>query len=968
MSLTAAERLILQRRLARLRRRGSPASRVLAISVGVLVSLPLVALVALLVGTGIVYASLAEALDAGIESIGKIDDRQLFQTTRIVDREGLLLRELAPQGKRTYVKIDEIPDHVVQATISVEDADYFENTGIDLMGIGRAIYGEISGQPGLGGGSTITQQLVRHVAFSYEERVARSYERKIKEIVLAMMLTRQHSKDQILEWYLNEIYYGNLAYGIEAAAQTVFGKSAKELSLAESALLAGLPQAPADLDPLDPDPDIQAAVANRQATVLGLMVKEGFITPAQSKAAAKRKLKKVERDDDLFLAPHFVVYVEKLLEERVGADALARGGLEVVTTLDMRLQAIAEREIREQVDALRERHDLTNAALVALEPATGQVLAMVGSADYWNREIDGNVNVAIRERQPGSSIKPVTYLTAIEQGMAPSTVFWDVPMKLTLPSGIYEPVNYDGKFHGPVRMRKALGNSYNIPALKVLGLIPPGENEDGSPRYGVELVIDKAHAMGVSGLRRDPWDYGLSLTLGGGEVTLLDMTTVYATLANLGEHVQPNPILEIRDSSGKTLYSLADDEKALERSRAADERAAYIITDMLSDNQARQPSFGSSNPLSLGIPAAAKTGTTNDYKDNWTLGYTPYLAVGVWAGNSDNSPMRNSSGVTGAAPIWNGFMRNVAVDAENREIIVAAREAFGLESPSRWTRPEGVIESQICQLQSLRQPVAGCPVYGPELFIADEMPETDAAWLMASAVVVPLPPEAVAPPPDARPDSPEATKPPFLLCSGDAGPGGDKAQPVALLPIPEDRPGGAIGEERRFVLEWAQQYGWPSLFPAPPCTPELADAALQAGSLPAFSTTGLDATLGISNSFGISGTLGVDLSRFHQQRASYRIGLAADSVLRARTAITGTAIFDPGEVEFFKVELGTGRQPQDWITLGDIHRNPVPEGGALEILDAPSLPPGPYVLRLALVKRDGNVMEPPYSVPIIIDR
>jgi membrane peptidoglycan carboxypeptidase len=328
----------------------------------------------------------------------------------------------------------------------------------------------------------------------------------------------------------------------------------------------------------------------------------------------------------------------------------------------MRLQTIAEEAIREQVDALRDRHDLSNAALVALEPGSGQVLAMVGSYDYWNADIDGNVNVAMRERQPGSSIKPITYLAALERGLPTSTVVWDVPMEVFTPQGVYRPKNYDDRFRGPVRLREALANSYNIPALKVLAMIPPDQKPDGSQRHGVELVIEKAHELGITGLQRDPWDYGLSLTLGGGEVTLLDMTVVFASLANLGQRVRPNPILRIVAPNGETLYDLKEDEEALTPVRAADPRAAYIVTDMLANPQSRAPAFGTGLPLNIGIPAAVKTGTTNDYRDNWTIGYTPYLSVGVWAGNSDNRPMRSSSGITGAAPIWSAFMRKAAVD------------------------------------------------------------------------------------------------------------------------------------------------------------------------------------------------------------------------------------------------------------------------------------------------------------------
>lgn len=992
MGLSPVERALLERRLRRRRRGATPFLGLLGILV---LAAPLAGSALALAGAGVAYASLAGELEGEIQALDDLDQRELAETTRIYDRDGTLLRErlVEDQGRRTYVPLSEVPLVMRQATIAVEDSDFYQNPGIDVGGIARAMYGEVSGQPDLGGGSTITQQFVRHVAFSFEERTARSYERKLKEIVLALILTRQASKDQILEWYLNEIYYGNLAYGVEAAAQTIFDKSARDLSLAEAALLAGLPQLPGVYDPLDPDPEVQAKVKARQRTVLQLMADGGFIGQAEAEAAAEAPLTYKAPDEELFLAPHFVVWVEDWLEAKLGADRLARGGLAVTTTLDLDLQSLGEREVREQVEALRERHDMSNAALVALEPASGQVLAMVGSADYWDDGIDGRVNVAIRERQPGSSIKPVTYAAAIAEGMSPATVIWDVPMELWLPGGrLYEPQNYDERFHGPVRLRAALANSYNIPALKVLGLIPPKPGEEpGDPKTGIHQTVEMAHRMGLTGLQRDPWEYGLSLTLGGGEATLLDMTTVYATLANMGERVRPNPVLRVTDSSGEVLYDLAQDEAALAAERALDEGVAYIVTDMLADNAARTPAFGGSSALQIGVPAAAKTGTTNDYRDNWTLGYTPYLVTGVWAGNSDNRPMRRSSGLTGAAPIWSAFMRNVINDEELRATVREAREAFGKDFATRFERPEDVVQARVCRLGSLNTLASTCQAYDTELFLKDRLPpgaipggaedplvapvlppavdpsgaaaaggdqpgDSEAAsvpvgdWRSVGAVVVPLP----GPPEDVLRQAAERGEPPkwptALLClPGGQGFGADKAQPVAVLPLPVDVAGSLIGPEREHALAWARANGWVAIEPLEACTLPMVEAALASGTLPGFpgAPGAAEAILPLPGS------------------AEYRLGLAPGSRISVRTVLTGTVVYDPNEIEYYKVELGPGRQPSEWITLGDVHRGTV-QGGPIEVLDAASLAPGDYVVRLVLVKKDGNFLNPPHSVPISI--
>jgi membrane peptidoglycan carboxypeptidase len=1041
MSLTPAERMILLRRLRRNNGGSAAMSAAVGIAVALVVLTPLLVVFGLFAAAGIGYAMLADELDQGLAKLENLHDRELFETTRIYDRNGTLLREVFVEGKRTYLPLDQIPSHVKEATIAVEDRSFYDNPGIEPTGIIRALRGELTGQPGLGGGSTITQQFVRHVAFSYEERVSRSYTRKAKEIILALILTKRYSKDQILEWYLNEIYYGNLSYGIEAASQTVFGKGAAELDLAEAAMLAGLPQLPGALDPLDPDPDAQGRVRHRQKTVLDLMVRAGYITQQEADAAAAEELVYTDGDEDLFLAPHFVVYVEDFLEQRLDPELLARGGLEITTTLDLSLQQLGERVVREHVEKLRDDHDLSNAALVAMEPRTGQILAMVGSADYWDDEIDGRVNVALRDRQPGSSIKPITYLTALERGLPTSTMLWDTRMELQLVLGEepWEPKNYDDEFHGPVRLRDALANSYNIPALKLLAKIPPvAEAEDeelfaaymadlsanypdgldpaGNPvevLAGVDLTVATAHRMGITGLNLYPWHYGLSLTLGGGDVTLLDMTTAYATLANMGGRMQPNPILRIADSAGNVLYDLADDEQALTLHEAADPRAAYIITDILSDNEARLPAFGPSNPLEIGVPAAVKTGTSNHPEtgnplDNWTLGYTPYLVTGVWAGNNDNTELRHSSGVTGAAPIWNAFMRNVAADPDNRSIVEQALADVGFELETKFEEPEDIAQAQVCDLASLNQLGSTCLSYRDEIFIPETQPLTTTVgvmpggaegelqmgqetaarvvpklqapgtglrvgpdgqlievgpateeegprtddWSIVNAVVVPLP----GPPPEVVAQAAEAGEelhwPSALLClPGGDGFGMDKAQPVAVVQLPRQDPFSMqVQEESVYVVEWARQHGWSALEPTEMCTPENVSAALERGALPGYGT----------DVFALGAGAGPLVTH-----SEYRLNLSPGAELSARTTLTGTVVYDPNDIEYFKVELGRGREPREWITLGDIHHGPVVDG-PLEVLDALSLAPDYYIVRLVLVKKDGNFLNPPYSVPIRI--
>lgn len=607
-----------------------------------------------------------------------------FSSTKIYDRHGVLLYEVFdPQGgRRTRVRLEDISPYLRQATIATEDKRFYQHPGVDPIGVVRAIWQNVTEQNIVSGASTIPQQLARTVFLSPEERSQRTLSRKVKEAVLATEIIRRYSRDEILELYLNTIYYGHLAYGIEAAAETYFGKTAADLSLAEAALLAGLPQSPAIYDPFT---NPEAAKA-RQSIVLSLMVEEGYITPAEAEAARSVELHFVAPRIEM-RAPHFVTYVRQLLEQKYGSAILYQGGLQVYTTLDSRLQGIAERVAREQIAALAEKH-VTNAALVALRPNTGEILAMLGSVDFFDPEIDGQVNVALRLRQPGSAIKPVTYVAAFEKGWTPATLIMDVPTEF--PDGAnppYKPTNYDKKFHGPVLVRTALGSSYNIPAVKTLQYV------------GLPAFLEMAHRLGIQSLNRP--DYGLSLTLGGGDVTLLELTGAYAVFANAGRRVPPVAILRVLDNYGRVI----EEYHPPEGQQVISPQHAYLITSILADNEARTPAFGPNSVLQLSRPAAVKTGTTDDWRDNWTIGYTPDLVVGVWVGNSDNTPMAHISGVAGAGPIWHNFMEEALADTPPRE----------------FPRPEGIETIEICA-DSGTIPSQVCPHRKGEIFAAGQGP------------------------------------------------------------------------------------------------------------------------------------------------------------------------------------------------------------------------------------------------------
>ena len=698
-----------------------------------LVALIVVALGVLALGVVLVgYAGIARDLPMPDELQARASH---FASTLIYDRDGNVLDEVGDPnfGRRTVVPLDQISPYLLDATIATEDPNFYTHAGVDPVGLLRALYYAVKDRSLSGpGGSTITQQLVKLTFLSSEKTIAR----KLKEAILAAELTRRYPKETILQIYLNEIYYGNLAYGIEAAAETYFGRPSKDLTLAQAAMLAGLPQGPAYYDPYTKLWEAEGragAVKRRQGEVLRLMVEHGLITPAQADAAWAEplELKPLKQVYDSKY-PHFVQYARSQVEQTLGPQLAANGGLRIYTTLDRRIQDIAQEEVAKQTAALAKQGG-KNAASVAIRPATGEVLALVGSADFNNAEISGQIDMALAPRQPGSAIKPFTYLAAFEmpavvntdaaaQGgsqisaieppgyWTPATAIMDV--RTEFPDGAnppYVPTNYDSKEHGLVSVRTALGNSYNVPAVKTL------------EHVGLERLKDVARRAGITTLTQP--DYGLSLTLGGGEVTLLELTGAYATLANRGTRAPVSPVACVLDAEGKLIWQGAA-AGAVSACAAAGNPApgavtpapaepvfnpqlVHLITSILADPEARKPTFASAaNVMTLpGRPAAVKTGTTNDYRDAWTVGYTPDLAVGAWVGNADYKPMQKVAGSLGAAPIWHN---------------IVARALAG-QPAQPFTPPAGIGRSTICA-DSGALPGEACPQQRDELFAADRGP------------------------------------------------------------------------------------------------------------------------------------------------------------------------------------------------------------------------------------------------------
>jgi len=569
--------------------------------------------------------------------------RDIALSTKIYDRTGQhLLYEIHGEENRTLAQIKDLPAYVGQATIAVEDKTFYSHHGISWRGLLRAFVVNILRGEKIKGTSTLTQQLVKNAILTNE----RTYTRKLKEILLSLQIERIFTKDQILQMYLNEVPYGSTIYGIESAAHNFFGKSAKDLTLDEAALLAALPQAPDTYSPYGTGShgDNRDILIERQRYILDLMAEQGFIKKDDAEAAKKvDTLKKlVPKKIANIEAPHFVMYVRSLLIEKYGQSTMERKGFRVITTLDYTKQKIAEDEVKKGVEARGKKYNFSNAALVSLDPKTGEILAMVGSKDFFDSEHDGQVNVVLRPRQPGSSFKPIVYAASFIKGYTPDTILWDVNTTFKTDLKDYEPKNYDLKEHGPLTVRSALAGSLNIPAVKMLYLV------------GIGRVLDFAEQLGYSTFS-DRSRFGLSLVLGGGEVKLLEHANAYAAFAAEGAQHPITAILKVEDASGHTL----EEFKEPETKQVMDRNIALQISSILSDNNARAYIFGSHNFLTLpGRPVAAKTGTTNNFHDAWTMGYTPSLVTGVWVGNNDNSEMnRGADGSIVAAPIWHGYMK-----------------------------------------------------------------------------------------------------------------------------------------------------------------------------------------------------------------------------------------------------------------------------------------------------------------------
>ena len=682
------------------------------------------------------------------------DSETTFETTKIYAwgddpdgdgyRELVLIYEVIDPlgGDRQWLQLSEMPGSLLDATVAVEDRTYWTNQGFDLQGIGRAFYEYflLGGQ--IQGGSSITQQVVKNALIVEERRVVGEeinlddYRRKLEELLLAQQISQVYTKEQILEWYLNTNFYGNLAYGVEAAARVYFDKPAAELSLAEAAMLAVIPQSPA-LNPIDNPEEAKA----RQELVLEAMLREGQISREAWLAAKTEPIEISPGIEERFdiIAPHFAQYVRKELEQKFGPEKVLRGGLRVYTSLDLPMQSQAECVARahvarlsgeigdtlpadelakcpalEYLPPLRESdlgvdHNINNAAVVALDPRTAEIRAMVGSLDYWNEDINGSFNVVVDGlRQPGSAFKPFTYLTALSQGYTAASMVLDVETDFgtSYDGTAYVPQNYDRQFHGPMRIRKALTNSFNVPAVEVMSWV------------GVDKVIRTAHSLGITSLDKGANAYGLPLTLGGGEVKLLDMAYAFSIMDNEGVMIgQPVPesdqrlgfrtldpvaILRVEDNDGRIIYEYDQPQ----RREILTPQLAFLMNDMLSDRNGRCLAFGCPNAMELpnNRPAAVKTGTTNDFRDAWTVGYTPQLVSGVWVGNTDNTSMEEVPGSKGAAPIWRAFM-SWALEGKPIEL---------------WQRPSGINQLAVCDISGLL-PTAHCPTVN-EYFIEGTAP------------------------------------------------------------------------------------------------------------------------------------------------------------------------------------------------------------------------------------------------------
>jgi penicillin-binding protein 1C len=635
----------------------------------------------------------------GIPLPTNLSSEQYPVSTKLFDRNGELIYEIYTEKRRTPIDLEDIPEHVKLATISIEDKDFYKHYGFSPIGITRAAVNIVFKRK-LQGGSTLTQQLVKNALLTPQ----RTIRRKIREFVLSMIVEAIYSKDQILEMYFNQIPYGSTAYGIEAATELYFDKSVKDLSLAEGALLAGITQAPTRYSPFGARPEL---AKGRQETVLRRMVEDGHITSEEADEALEEEI--VFAEPEKQKATHFALWVKEQLAETYGDAVVEQGGLRVTTTLDLELQEFAEYTVATEVAKL-ERYEVGNGAALVTRPKSGEILAMVGSKDYFAEDEDGKVNIIFANRQPGSSIKPLNYALAFrDERITPSTVLVDVPTCFAVAGQpLYCPRNYDWEFHGAVQARFALGSSYNLPAVKVLAL------------NGLDNFVEFAKEMGITTFT-DPSNYGLSLTLGGGEVKPYDMAVAFGVFANQGIKQPLISILKVEDWKGKVLEEIDVDE--IEGDRVLSPDVTFLISHILHDNNARAPAFGEGSFLNVGghPEVSVKTGTTNDRRDNWTIGYTSHILVTTWVGNNDNSPMTGAvSGVSGASPIWNKIIR---------EALNKAEDGFYNEEEQghAWPlQPSGVVGATICSttgvLPSGPEGDLGCPPRF-EYFLSGNIPE-----------------------------------------------------------------------------------------------------------------------------------------------------------------------------------------------------------------------------------------------------
>ncbi len=903
----------------------------------------------------VVYETYSSRLEDQIDQLADLTTYQSFESSVIYDRSGTELYEVVNEGRRTKISLDQVPEHMIQATIALEDDTFYENRGIDIPSILRAGWQYVRYGYIVSGGSTITQQLIRNVLFTEDYRYQQSVNRKLDEALLAVSLTQRMSKDEIMELYLNEIPYGNWAYGIEAAAQVYFGKPASQLTLGEAALLAGLPQAPADLDPLNPDPNVQRRVMERRRLVLDLMVEEGYITEAEADAAFGEPLYFVSPDIELDAAPHMVFYaqdeLENLLLNRLNLpqeevkQMIARGGMRIYTSVDMDMQHLVEDALARQVAQMRDTHHMTNAAAVIVRPDTGEILAMVGSVNFEDESIDGEVNVTIAARQPGSAMKPFTYASAMEKGWTAGQIIWDTETQIGLPGQEpYVPVNYDRTFHGPVRMREALGSSYNIPAVQTLRQV------------GVDYLLWMMNRVGTQSLGGDASLYGLALTLGGGEVTPLELTTAYSVLANGGVYVPNTAIVCITDTSGRIIYeyerrcpstaTLTDNSVSVlaEGRPVMDPRIAFIISDILADNTARTPAMGSNSPLyTPGIPTSVKTGTTNDFRDNWTVGFTRNIALGVWAGNTDNTPMVDVSGLQGAAPVWNEIMNGIYGNQ-------ALLDKLGSRLPddAHLQAPAGVHQRQLCSISrtALQDPAMSCNPGYYEWFLDSPAAIPDQSGNLVAPAPSPVPqPSANGPQPvEVEPGLIRVHVFPVDANMANAVAAADTSNntvPPRYCQVPIEVAGQVPGVQEQLFLTpppvpedafrarlWAQANGV-AILPQFACNEQMLSAAPVGPQVVVANI--------VSPAPG---------QTFHTSE---------------QIDIIGSAAFTPEQAWFYKVEI-RGGQWSEFTPIHDIQYNGV-ANGVLATLQPYAVPPGDYMIQLVIVGRDGNYLQSPYQVP-----